>query len=348
MKQKMVLTVDLDSREPALGYDMGLSAVLEDPDIEVRFYKKERDSNPIPPDVLKDVDAFISVERPVNADSLRDASRLKWIGRFGAGFDNVDLAACTEKGILVSNSPQGVWRSVPEIVVGYMLALANKFKTFDNHIRKNGFSGKNVIMIRCLHGKTVGILGFGGIGSALASILKAFSMNVLVCDPYADEKKLAAAGAKKADLETLLKTSDFVSINVPLTKSTRGMIGEKELAMMKPSAFLINTARGYVCDDEALAAALRGGKIAGAAVDVFAGEPDVVNNPLVRLESENLIVTPHVAGANNMDAMTMVGEKLAECALRIKNGLFPINIVNPQASKEAVPEECLTPSFVAK
>ncbi len=348
MSGKLVLTVDLDSREPDLGYDMGLSSVLNDPGIEVRFYKKERDGNPIPPEVLKDVDTFISVERPVTEASLAQAAKLKWIGRFGAGFDNVDLKACTARGILVSNSPQGVWMSVPEIVVGYMLTLANKFKIFDRHIREKGFEGKNAIMIRCLHGKTAGIVGFGGIGSALAGILRAFNVNVLVHDPFADEKRVAAAGARKTDLETLLGTSDFVSINVPLTASTRGMIGAKEIGMMKPSAFLINTSRGFVCDDEALAAALRDKRIAGAAVDVFAGEPKVENNPLVRLECDSLILTPHVAGANNIDAMTMVGEKLAECVVRIKNGQFPINVVNPDASRTPLPGECRTPSFVSR
>jgi phosphoglycerate dehydrogenase-like enzyme len=346
---KLVCVVDRDFRNPAEDFDMGLSAILDDPDIDVRFYTTAAGSEPIPSGALKDVDTFISVLRLVNADSLKEAGRLKWIGRFGAGFDNVDLAACTAKGVFVSNAPQGVWVSVPEIIVGYMLALTNKLKIYDRHIREKGFAGADAYNTRCLYGRTAGILGFGGIGINLAALLNAFSMKVQVCDPFADEKKLAASGVKKVDLDTLLAGSDFVSLNVPLTGSTRGIIGAKELAKMKKTAFLINTARGFVCDDAALAEALRNRTIAGAAVDVFGGEPDVAANPLVRLQpAENLILTPHVAGGGSIDAMTITGQKLSECVIRIKNGQFPINIVNPQASKEPVPPECLTPSFVAK
>jgi phosphoglycerate dehydrogenase-like enzyme len=348
MSKKITCIVDRDFRNPGENFDMGLSSILSDPDIDVSFYKTVADSNPIPPELLKDADTFISVLRPVTAESLRDAGRLKWIGRFGAGFDNVDIAACTAKGIFVSNAPQGVWISVPEIIIGYMLSLINKLKIYDAHIRKNGFAGADVYNTRCLHGRTIGIIGFGGIGVNLTAIVKAFSMNVQVHDPFADEKRIASAGAKKVDLDTLLGTSDFVSLNVPLTKSTRGMIGAKELAMMKPSAFLINTSRGFVCDDAALAEAIKNKTIAGAAVDVFGGEPNVSDNPLVRLEADNVILSPHIAGGGSIDAMTITGEKLSECVTRVKNGLFPINIVNPQASKEPVPPECVTPSFVSK
>jgi D-3-phosphoglycerate dehydrogenase len=345
---KIVCVVDRDFRNPAENFDMGLTQILSDPDVEVRFYKTVADTNPIPSDLLKDVDTFISVLRPVTKDSLKEANRLKWIGRFGAGFDNVDLAACTEKGIFVSNAPQGVWISVPEIIVGYMLALINKLKIFDAHIRVKGFTGADVYNTRCLYGRTIGIVGFGKIGRNLAAILKAFSMNVQVFDLFASDAVFAEAGVKKVDLDTLLSTSDFVSLNVPLTPATRGMIGAKELAKMKKTAFLINTARGFVCDDAALADAVKNKSIAGAAVDVFGGEPNVSDNPLIKLGGDNLILTPHVAGGGSIDAMTMTGQKLSECVLRIKNGQLPFNIVNPQASKDPVPQECVTPSFVAK
>ncbi|MDR1931972.1 MAG: hypothetical protein LBQ57_04010 [Spirochaetales bacterium] len=345
---KFVCVVDRDFRNPEEDFDMGLSSILCDPDIDVRFYKTEADSNAIPAELLKDVDTFISVLRPFNRESLAQANRLKWVGRFGAGFDNVDIQACTEKGVFVSNAPQGVWISVPEITVGYMLALINKLKIYDTHIRAKGFAGADAYNTRCLYGRTAGIVGFGGIGINLAAILKAFSMNVQVCDPFADEKRLAGLGVKKVDLDTLLATSDFVSLNVPLTSSTRGMIGAAQLAKMKKTAFLINTARGFVCDDAALAEAIKNKTIAGAAVDVFGGEPNVADNPLIRLGADNLILTPHVAGGGSIDAMTITGQKLAECVIRIKNGQFPVNIVNPQASKDPVPPECVTPSFVAK
>jgi phosphoglycerate dehydrogenase-like enzyme len=174
-------------------------------------------------------------------------------------------------------------------------------------------------------------------------------MNVQVFDPFADEKRLASAGVKKVELDALLSSSDFVSLNVPLTNSTRGMIGAAQFAKMKKTAFLINTARGFVCDDAALAEALKNKTIAGAAVDVFGGEPNVADNPLVKLSpADNLILTPHVAGGGSIDAMTITGQKLSECVIRIKHGQFPVNIVNPQASKDPVPPECVTPSFVAK
>ena len=347
---KIVCVVERDFRNPAENFDMGLSSIMADKDIDFSFYSTAVSGEPLPSSALKDVDVYISVLRPVNADSLKEANRLKWIGRFGAGFDNVDMAACNERGILVSNAPQGVWISVPEIVLGYMLALINKLKPYDKHIRVNGFKGIDVYNTRCLYGRTMGIVGFGGIGANLAKILKAFSMNVQVYDLFADEKKLADAGVKKVDLDTLLETSDFVSLNVPLTPSTRGMIGEKELAKMKKTAFLINTSRGFVCDDEAVARALKNRTIAGAAIDVFSGEPNVLDNPLVKLEpADNLILTPHIAGAGSIDAMTITGQKLSECVIRIKDGKFPVNIINPQASKDGtVPPECVTASFVSK
>ena len=347
---KLVCVVDHDFRNPAEGFDMGLSSILADKDIDVRFYTTTPGSEPLQPSVLKDVDTFISVQRKITVDALKEANRLQWIGRFGAGFDNVDIAACTEKGVFVSNAPQGVWISVPEITLAYMLSLTNKIKIYEKHIRVKGFAGAAAYNTRCLYGRTAGIVGFGGIGQNIAAILKAFSMKVQVCDPFADEKKLTAAGVKKVDMDTLLATSDFVSLNVPLLPSTRGMIGAKELAKMKKTAFLINTARGFVCDDAALAEAIKNKTIAGAAVDVFGGEPDVLDNPLIKLEgADNLILTPHVAGGGSIDAMTITGEKLSECVIRIKNGQFPINIVNPQASKKGeVPSECVTPSFVPK
>ena len=347
---KFVCVVEQDFRNPAEDFDMGFSSLLADPDIDVRFYTTTHGSEQMPSGALKDADVFISIQRRINAEALKEANCLKWIGRFGAGFDNVDLAACTAKGVFVSNAPQGVWVSVPEITLGFMLALTNKLKVFDKHIRVHGFDGSSAYQTRCLYGRTAGIIGFGGIGVNLAGILKAFSMNVQVYDPFADEKKIAAAGVKKVDMDTLLATSDFVSLNVPLIPSTRGMIGAKELAKMKKTAFLINTARGFVCDDAALADALKNKTIAGAAVDVFEGEPHVTDNPLLKLENhDNLILTPHIAGGASIDAMTITGQKLAECIVLVKNGEFPINIINPEASKKGpVPPECVTPSFVAK
>ncbi|MCL1818246.1 MAG: hypothetical protein FWG35_04890 [Spirochaetaceae bacterium] len=347
---KIVCAVEYDFRNPADGFDMGLSSILSDPDIDVRFFTKSlKGDNPLPANVLKDADTFISYLRQVTKDSLEGANRLKWIGRFGAGFDNVDLATCTEKGIFVSNAPQGVWISVSEITLGYMLSLTNKLKIFDQYIREKGFEGADAYKTRCLSGRTAGIVGFGGIGKKLAALLSAFSMHVQAWDPFVDEEKFAAAGVKKVPLDTLLETSDYVSLNVPLLPTTRGMIGAKQLAKMKKSAFLINTARGFVCDDAALAEAIKNKTIAGAAVDVFGGEPNVADNPLITLGPvDNLILTPHVAGGGSFDAMTITGQKLAECVVRIKEGKFPINIVNPQASRDPVPPECVTPSFVPK
>ncbi|MGI6038023.1 MAG: NAD(P)-dependent oxidoreductase [Limnochordia bacterium] len=343
---KFVVAVDCDMRNPKLGFDMGMSKVLADEEIEVRFLGKELSTELMLPEEMEDIDAFISLIRPIKDSSLAKANRLRWIGRFGAGFDNVDLEACTKRGILVSNAPEGVWESVSEMTLGYMLALATKLKIMDKNIRQLGFKTRDLTMSTCLFQKTLGIMGFGGIGSRLAELVAPLRMRILVYDPFVAPETVAAKGGEVVDLETLLKESDFVSLNLPLTDQTRGMLKEEHFRMMKKSAYLLNTSRGGVYRDEVLVKALEEGWIAGAGIDVYENEPHVVDNPLAKVDSDELILTPHAAGGSSLYAMTLTGEVLSECILSLKNGGWPRNILNPEAIDTEIPPQYLTPSFI--
>jgi len=244
------------------------------------------------------------------------AGRLKAICRAGVGLDNVDLGAAEELNIAVFNTPEASTEAVAELTVALMLALARAIPRADGAM-KNGLWIKRELMGWELAGKTLGIIGFGRIGQRVAEICSALRMRILAyrrTRPPGLEEVLKRTGARMAPLEELLRSSDIITIHVPLTPQTRHMIGEREIAMMKDGAIIINTSRGGVIDEEALLRALKNGKLAGAALDVFEEEPPRgVSLELARLP--NVIATPHIGGqtkeAQEM-ASRMAAEKLIE------------------------------------
>ena len=246
--------------------------------------------------IVRNADAIVGRYK-ITKKVIEAAKKLRIIALHGHGLlsanemELVDTA--TEKGIFVTRSPATQHFSVAEHCIALMLTLARRLVVADREVRKGNWNF-GVKELYCqtheINGKTIGIIGFGNIGSTLAQMVKGFNMNILVFDPYIKNRQ----DVKLVSLETLLKQSDFICITCPLTDETRGLIGEKELKIMKKTAYLINVARGPIVDERALLKALNEGRIAGAGLDVFDPEPPDPNNPLFDLD--NCVFSPHVAG----------------------------------------------------
>jgi D-3-phosphoglycerate dehydrogenase len=256
----------------------------------------------------------------------KSAGRLKIIARTGVGVDpsRVDLDAARDFKIWVTNMPGSNAVSVAELVFGQMIALVRHTFEANQAVRQNRWSDYLKYIGTELAGKTVGIIGMGNIGTRLAIRARAFEMNFLVYDPYIPESHVTALGGKWTDLESLLRASDVVTLHCPLTTETTRMIDEPQLGLMKPSAYLINAARGGIVSEDALYRALREKKIAGAALDVAEEEPLRLNHPLLQLD--NIIFTPHL-GAATLEASTRGEWGAAEEVIRVLEGKKPKNPV---------------------
>jgi len=249
---------------------------------------------------------------------------LKVIGRAGVGVDNIDIETAAKHGIKVVNSPTGSTQSVAELAVAHMLSLARFIPKADCSMKKGEWIKKQLRGFE-LNGKTLGLIGSGHIAQHVAKIGQGFNMNVLVCSPHCTDEKAEKMGATRVDLEELLKKSDFVSLHIPHTKESHYLLNEKTLSLMKPGAYLINCARGGVVDENALYNALKEGKIAGAAVDVFETEPANKDNKLLSLD--NVVFSPHI-GASTKEAQIRAGTITAEQILKVLNGEEPDFWVN--------------------
>jgi D-3-phosphoglycerate dehydrogenase len=268
-------------------------------------------------ELVKDVDAIIVRSKPkVTRRVIEAAPKLKVIGRAGVGLDNIDLKAAEEKGIKVVNSPAASSRSVAELAIGLVFAVARKIAFADRKMREGVWAKKQAMGME-LEGKTIGVVGFGRIGYEVAKIAHALGMKVLLYDPYPNEERAKEVGGKFADLETLLKESDVVTLHVPLLDATYHLINEERLRLMKPTAILINAAMGAVVDTDALVKALQEGWIAGAGLDVYEEEPLPKDHPLTKLD--NVVLTPHI-GASTVEAQMRAGVQVAEQVVDILKG----------------------------
>jgi D-3-phosphoglycerate dehydrogenase / 2-oxoglutarate reductase len=262
------------------------------------------------------------------AELLQHTANLLIVSTNGAGYDTVDVNACTERGILVINQAGGNAESVAEHVLGMLLSLVKRVVECDRALRAGTLSDRGDFIGREAHGRTIGIIGIGNVGRRVAELCRGlFGMEVLAYDPYVDAEETRRRGARKVQLDELLRNADFVSINCPLTAETRGMIGAGEYARMKPTAYFITTARGFIHDETALEAALRDRIIAGAGLDVWGKEPPPATHPL--LQFDNLIVTAHTAGVTR-EARANMGRIAAEQMLDALDGKPVTRIVNPQ------------------
>ncbi len=273
-------------------------------------------------DGLKDFEAVIVGVQRITREMLQNSS-VKIIAKHGVGVDNIDLEAATELEIPVTVTPNANAVSVAELTIGFIFALSKKLIDLHNDLYQKRQFVSNVGLE--LHGKTLGIVGFGSIGKEVAKRALCLGMRVLVYDPYAEESILRELGVERAELDELLRQSDFVSLHVPLNESTRHLIDREKISLMKKTAYLINTARGGVVDEKALAEALKNGQIAGAALDVFDVEPLPPDSPF--FDCPNVIMTPHV-GAHTYEAILRMNMMAAESILDFFNGKIPKYVVN--------------------
>ncbi len=273
------------------------------------------------------VDAVISRKGKITREQMqRSAGRLKIIARTGVGVDpsRVDLEAAKEFKIWVTNQPGSNAVAVAELVFGQMIALVRHTHEANRAVKENRWSDYLKFIGSELAGKTLGIVGMGNIGARVALRARAFEMALLVYDPYIPESHVTALGGQWLGLDELLREADFVTIHCPLNRETRGMIGAKELALMKVEAFLINAARGGIVDEEALASILTQRKIAGAALDVIADEPPAKDHPLTKLD--NVLWTPHL-GAVTLEASERGEWGAAQEVIRVLESKRPKNPV---------------------
>ncbi|NND48953.1 MAG: hydroxyacid dehydrogenase [Rhizobiales bacterium] len=244
----------------------------------------------------------------------------------GAGYDMIDVDACTDAGIVVCNQSGTNKEAVAEHAFGMMLGLSKRIAAADRGMRTIDRMGRHGFVGNDIFGKTLGIVGIGEIGTRTAEIAKAFRMQVIAYDPYVSADQIAERGAEKVDWETLFSTSDYISVHCPRTDETLNMIEAAAFALMKPTAYFITTARGGIHKEDDLAAALTAGQLAGAGVDVWWEEPTPIDHPL--LQMENVIATPHSAGVTH-EAMENMGVWAAEQWIDIFKGKVPPRIVNP-------------------
>ena len=242
---------------------------------------------------VKTADGAILGLRPMNRELLAASPKLVIVARHGVGYDNVDLKAATDLGILVTNTPGVNSDAVADFTYGLILAMVRQIPHSWEEMRKGGWRKPQNLDTVDLRGKTLGIIGLGRVGSRVSKIGNAFGLKVLACDPYITEQDFKNAGAQPVSREQAIAQADYLTLHTPLSEETRKMISTRELAMMKPTALLINTSRGEVVDEEALIDAVNKGVIAGAALDVFKDEP-----PKDRRIAENpkILVTAHLAG----------------------------------------------------
>lgn len=282
----------------------------------------------IDPEQLDASHAVIVLTPRVTAHSVSRASNLLAVSRFGVGYDTVDVAACTEADVAVLIAAGAVDRPVAEATIAWMLALSHQLRAKDRLLREGRWAERSQYMGRELRDRVLGVIGLGGIGKALVTLLRGFGMGPpLAFDPFMKPGAAQALGVRLVDLDELLRRCDFVSIHCPLTDQTRGLLGERELGLMRPDAYLINTARGGIVDEEALFEALREGRIAGAAIDCFAEEPVSAPHPLGQLD--NVLLAPHCIAWTD-ELFRDIGRTASRGILALRCGERPAGVVNPE------------------
>ncbi|HTW88426.1 MAG TPA: NAD(P)-dependent oxidoreductase [Candidatus Binataceae bacterium] len=278
--------------------------------------------------MVREMDALLVSSRELFTRAVMMAGpRLVTIAKLGIGVERIDVKAATELGIVVSNTPiPENYLAVAEYAVAFMLAMAKQLKPGDQQGRAGRWRS---IVGTFMRGKTVGLVGFGRIGSRVASLLTPFEVRLLTFDPFVKPERAAQAGVELVSLDRLMSESDFVSLHAVVTAENRNLIGAHELALMKPTAYLINTARGALIDETALAAVLKAGRIAGAALDVFEPEPPPPSSPLLSDElATRVLITPHVAGMSPELIAKMPMVQTENC-IRALRGERPEYVANP-------------------
>ncbi|HVL76617.1 MAG TPA: D-glycerate dehydrogenase [Noviherbaspirillum sp.] len=272
------------------------------------------------------VGILCTVRSQIKESLLAGMPKLRVVSNFAVGYDNIDVPAATRANVLVCNTPGVLDAAVADLTMGMVLCLARKLIAHDTFVRDGSWTKGAAPLTNDLAGKTLGLLGMGRIGRMVAKRAKAFDMDVIYCNRRQDAEAEKAGLARYVDRDTLFKESDYVSVHIPLSAETKGGIGEREFSMMKPSAYFLNTARGAVVDEEALIAALKSNKIAGAGLDVMVKEPMDPSNPLASLP--NVVLQPHVGSAT-------VETRRAMMALAVDNLVNAVSGTQPKAMVNA-------------
>lgn len=284
------VTRDFLKPDGTIGFgDIGLDLLDAAPGVEWEFLAE--DTRELTADQVRGYDALLVLAPRVTAATLAGADRLSIVARFGVGYDNVDVPACTAAGVLLSITPDGVRRPVAASVMAFVLALSHKLLIKDRLTRAGRWTEKLDHMGMGLTGRTLGVVGLGNIGREVFALARPFGMRHAAADPLASVADAAATGVELLPLHDLLRASDFVCICCALTPETHHLIDARRLSLMKPTSYLINVARGPIVDQVALTEALRAGRLQGAGLDVFETEPIPPDDPLLALE--NVILAPH-------------------------------------------------------
>ncbi|MEM2027708.1 MAG: glyoxylate reductase [Candidatus Bathyarchaeia archaeon] len=328
-KPKVYITRELPER--------GLKKILERFDAEVW-----PEYGPPPKQIIvekvRDVDALVTLlSDKIDAEVFNAASKLKIIAQMAVGFDNIDVEEATRRGIYVTNTPGVLTETTADFAWALLMAIARRVVEADRYVREGEWKvgwHPSMLLGRDIYGATLGLIGAGRIGSAVARRAKCFNMKILYYDVVRNPQIEKEAGAVFVPLDTLLRESDFISIHVPLTKETYHLIDAEKLKLVKKTAYLINTSRGPVVDEKALYEALKEGRLAGAALDVFEQEPLPADSPLLKLN--NIILTPHIASAS-YETRSRMAEMVAENLIAFFDGKVPPNLVNPDVVKVKSP-----------
>ncbi len=306
--------------------DIGAGVLDAQPGIKRgRFAEHQREMTP---EQIGDNQAVVVLSPRVTAASLSQAENFLAVCRFGVGYDGVDVPACTAADVALMTAVGAVDRSVAEATIGWMLALTHHMQAKDRMVREGNWRIRNQYMGRELRDRTLGVVGMGGIGRALVRLLAGFGMKQpLAFDPFLDPKVAAEMGVTLVPLDELLERADFVSVHCPLNDKTRNLLDKRELALMRGDAYLINTARGGIVNEDALDEALREGRIAGAAIDCFVGEP--LSEPHRFAQYDNVLLAPHsIAWTDEM--FRDMGHTICRAIVELALGRRPRGVVNAE------------------
>ena len=325
----MIIKILITNEIPASGMEI-LKAKY---DVELGVdYQKNRKEAII--EKIRDKDVILPLlTETIDSEIMDAAPQLKIISNYAVGFNNVDLDAATERGILVTNTPGVLTETTADCAFAMMMASARRIPSSERYARAGKFKGWEPLgfLGQDVYGKTLGIIGFGRIGMAMAKRAFGFDMKILYYDEYqATEENEKKYNASFVSLDELLKQSDFVSLHPPLTPMTHHLIGQREFALMKQTACIINTARGPIIEEKALIEALKNESIFGAAIDVFEFEPKI---PEALKKLENVIIIPHIASAT-FTTRTLMSEIAAQNILNIFEGKMPVSLVNKEVLKK--------------
>lgn len=324
-KLRVAVSPDVVSASGKPIYDPEVLKLLDHPRIEWSYLKQ--DVPIVTPEFAAQHDVLCAMlERVTPTSFARGDHRLRLVSRFGVGYDTIDVPSCTANGVMLTLAPDGVRRPVATNVITFILVLAQKLFLKDRLTREGRWAEKTSHMGMGLTGRTLGLVGVGNIGAEVFRLAMPFEMKHIAYDPFARPEALKGLGIELvSSLDEVMRRSDFVSINCPLSERTRGLIGPRELDLMKKTAFIINTARGPIIQERALYEVLRRGAIAGAGLDVFEVEPTPRDNPILALD--NVVVTPHGLCYTD-ECFTGIARNTFEAVRALADNVAPKHLVN--------------------